>query len=230
MIEQESSSSIDPVANEKNIEQSSATGTESKSTTQTQSSSDESQSIDASFRYYLAGLGFIGLLILSFIVIVVTYLSFHSIDFVNMFKGQVTLVEFGFIGGSPNPFSIGIEIIAWSTFGVNCQMAYLAGRAVMRGQFGFLKYLIRWISTSLFAWGIAVAVIFSLQVVSLKVSGIEITLADASIETIIAISFVLGYFNEEARKLLGNLRGKIAVGLEDERTQSTPRREASNSE
>jgi len=50
---------------------------------------------------------------------------------------------------------------------------------------------------------------------TLDVGGVEITLANASIETIIAISFILGFYNDESRRLLDSLRERITTGIKD---------------
>jgi len=98
-------------------------------------------------------------------------------------------------------------------------MAYLAGRAILKKEFEFLKFLVKWMSSSLYAWGVAVAVILSLNIISLSIAGIDITLKNASLETIIALSFILGFYNEEARALLSSLRRRFASNLDESNKQ-----------
>lgn len=44
-------------------------------------------------------------------------------------------------------------------------------------------------------------------------------LESAPIEVIIAFSFILGFYSDEARRLLGKLRGRIVTGIEAESTE-----------
>ena len=193
---------------------------ESDSIEEVQSSSpSEQQKIHSNTRYYLKGIGFLILLLVTTTIISMTYTFLHGIRIIELFTQPQAIWSFNFVGGSANPASIGIEIWTWTLIGVNCRLAYISSQAIIRGKFDILKYLVKWISTSLFSWGIAVAVIFSFQVVALNLGGIEITLANASIETIIAISFILGFYYDEARKLLGNLRGQIVAGAESKTEQ-----------
>jgi hypothetical protein len=163
-------------------------------------------------RYYFKGVSFLLLLIFTYFIISLSYLHLHGCNIMKLFQGSI-LPSFNFIGGSSNALSIGIEAEAWSLFGVICQMAYISGRAILNKEFIFIRYLIIWISSSLYSWGVTVAVIFTLNIITLSISGIDITLKNAPIETIIALSFILGFFSDEAHKLLRGLRDKIATGL-----------------
>lgn len=129
---------------------------------------------------------------------------------------------FGFIGGNNTPLSIGFEITVWGVIGVISRTAYLKSQVIKRGEeFSFLSSLIEWIGTSLLAIGILTAVIFSLSIVSLNVAGVEITLADAPIEAIIAISFILSFYYEETQKLLGSLSERIFYSKESSSEQQS---------
>ncbi len=171
-------------------------------------------------KYYSKGIGFLALLILAYCIIAFAYLSLHGINVFALFNQTQTISKFDFIGGNSNPLSIGIEAEAWSLMGVICQMAYLSGMALLKGKFEFLKYFTWWISSSLYAWGIAVAVIFSLNIISLNIAGIDITLKNAPIEIIIAISFILGFYSDDARKILGRLRERLVMAEKTESKES----------
>ena len=168
-------------------------------------------------KYYLTGLGFLALVISITGIVTLVYMMLHGLNIFEMLQQPTKTWAFGYIGGSANPASIGAEIMAWSLIGVSCQIAYLSGKAIIGRQFQFWDYSVRWISASFLSWGIAVAVIFTLIVVTLDIGGIEITLANASIETIIAISFILGFYNDESRALLDRLRERMAIGLKGDK-------------
>ena len=174
---------------------------------------DEKENIQLSNRYYLKGFGFQVLLIFITAVVITIYMLLHGLNIYELLQQPTKTWTFDFLGGNANPASIGAEIMAWSFIGVSCQMAYLSGKAILQNQFQFWQYFIRWVSASLLSWGVAVAVIFALTVITVDIGGIEITLAKASIETIIAISFILGFYNDESRGILEKLRERIVTGL-----------------
>ncbi len=171
---------------------------------------------EASTQEYRKGLGFLALLVVDFLVLTYFYQFLHGINVFELFRQPPALLPFDFIGGSANAFSIAVEIVYWALMGVVCQMAYQVSRAVVDGKFDAWKSTFNWISISLYAIGVAIALIFSLKVISLNVGDIRITLASAPIEVIIAISFILGFYSEESRRLLGRLRGRIVTGMETE--------------
>jgi hypothetical protein len=175
---------------------------------------EETQGLDVDYKYYLRGLAFLLLILLTAGVVAALYLRLHNINVLELFSRPQKELSFGYIGGDKNPASIMMEIWVWCLLGVNCRLAYLSGRSVIRKRFRFLRYLTLWFSTWLFAQGVAVAVILSLQVISLNIASVEISLANASIETIIALSFILGFYHDDARRLLGSLRGRIVTGME----------------
>jgi hypothetical protein len=163
--------------------------------------------------YYWKSLCFVVSLGVTAFLFLLIYMRVHGINAVEAFNDPNYVWIFDFVGGSRNPASIGFEIGIWTFLGVTCKVAYTSTKTILRRQFDWLKYLIGWIGAGLYAWGIAVAVIFSLQVITLNIGGVEITLANISIEGIIAISFVLGFYNDEARRLLDNIRGQIVQGM-----------------
>lgn len=160
-------------------------------------------------RQYLRGLGFFAILIISVLFQTFIYVTLHGINILDRALKPQNPIVFDYIGGNATPFSIGLEILFWSLVGVICHIAYLSGQAVLEKRFEFGEYLIRWISTSMYAAGIAHAVVFLLRLITIKIANIEITLKDAPVEVIIAISFILGFYYQEARKLLDKLRGQI---------------------
>lgn len=73
-----------------------------------------------------------------------------------------------------------------------------------------------WFGTVGFAWGVSVALILSLSIISINIGTTQITLADASIETIMAIAFIIGFFNKYALKLLEQVRDRLTGGMSEE--------------
>jgi hypothetical protein len=174
----------------------------------------ESAKSNESPKHYLSGILFLGILVATYFAIAYFYMLLHDIDIVSLFQQTYIASKFTWIGGSSNPFSLAVEIQAWSLIGIICQYAYATGMGILKGDFVFSQYFIKWVSSSLYGFGIAIAVILSLNFISLTIGGIEITLKNAPIETIIALAFILGFFSNEARAILVSVRNKLTVGLE----------------
>lgn len=170
---------------------------------------NQSSELKITVRQSLRGLGFFAILILTLVVLTFIYVTLHGINILDRILKPQTPVVFDYIGGNATPFSIGFEILFWSLVGVICHMAYLSGQAMLERKFELGEYLIRWISTSLYAGGIAHAVVFLLRLITIKIANIEFTLKDSPVEVIIAISFILGFYYQEARRFLDKLRGQI---------------------
>ncbi len=165
---------------------------------------------------YINAIIFLGLLIVGNFIVQYVYNLAHGLPLQNLLLQPETTWTFTFIGENPNPSSIGMEILVWTFTGVSARLAYSTTKSVSRKKFSLLKNILLWISTALFTWGIGVALILSLSVISLSVAGIELTLANASLEAIIAISFVLGFYHESAIKFLGSVREKLVWGVDSD--------------
>jgi hypothetical protein len=165
---------------------------------------------------YVEGVGFLLVLWTSMLGSIFIYSFAHGINYLQIYTNPGIIFQVEFIGGGRNAYSVGFEVASWTFLGVGCRIAYHALKAMHEGTFRFFKYVAIWFGTYGFAWGVGVAIIFSLSVISLNISGTTITLADASIETLIAISFIIGFYNEHALKLLEQVRDKLATSIEGE--------------
>lgn len=217
MEQKEDFSSAGSMSEERDDKPSIAVPTEPSEPEQTQQPSPKkSPSEKPKSQDYRQGFAFLALMILVFLVLSYFYVLLHGINVFKLLGQQQTELTFDFVGGNTNAFSISIEIMFWALMGVICQMAYQSTKTITKGEFDIWKSVFNWIGINLYAVGIAIAIIFSLNVISLNIGDIQITLANAKIEVIIAISFVLGFYSEESRRLLGRLRGQIVTGMEAE--------------
>lgn len=131
------------------------------------------------------------------------------------------LGEFDFIGGKANGYTVTLEISIWSLVGLNCRMAYIVGRATLVGEVAFVRMLAMWLSTTVFGWGTTTALVSLLCLVKLDIGAV--TLGLSRLEAIVTISFILGFYNDETRRVLGLVRGvfrQVAAGKPDERDRS----------
>lgn len=165
---------------------------------------------------YLPGLLFFFVLAVIQLASMVVYSLAHGINYFRLWTDPTLTFQVDFIGGKKNAFSMGMEISVWTFWGVSCRTAYTALKAMLKGKFRFFKYLVIWCGTVGFAWGVSVALIFSLSVVTFTVGATKVTLADASIEMLMAVAFIIGFYNEWALKMLEQVRDQLTGGLEGE--------------
>ena len=118
-------------------------------------------------KYYISGLIFFSILIAALFLFSALYTAAHGINYFGILTQPDNPIPYDCIGGERNPFTIGFEILFWSLVGVICFVAYRTGRTILKGNYNFWESIIYWLSTSLFAVGIAHAVIFALSVISL---------------------------------------------------------------
>ncbi|MCP4367303.1 MAG: hypothetical protein GY797_04190 [Deltaproteobacteria bacterium] len=142
----------------------------------------------------------------------------HGINYYHFVLNPNLKFTVDFIGGERNAYSVGIEASVWTFWGVSCRIAYTALKAMLRGKFRFFKYTAIWFGTFGFAWGVSVALILSLSVISINIGTTKITLADAPIDTLLAIAFIIGFYNEQALKLLERVRDKFTGSMEGEKS------------
>lgn len=215
MKKKEDHSSVSLMSEEKNDKPTVTKQNKAGLPVQAQPESNTSSRVKADRKEYLKGLIFFALMWLNLVFLSYFYYLLHGVNFFQVLAQRKTISSFDFVGENANVFSVGVEIVYWTLFGVICQMAYRSGREIIDGEFDFWKSMFYWIGINMYALGIAIAVIFSLEIISLSIGGIDITLANAPIEVIITIAFILGFYSEEARQLLGKLRGKIVSGIDD---------------
>lgn len=124
------------------------------------------------------------------------------------------IANYNFVGVTPDQpqpsfFSVMIEAGLWSFFGVLARSEYyLAQIAVRRRELRLLETISKLIGDTAMGVAIAMAVIAFLRSTEL----VNLTLKTADIGAIGAISFVLGFYHEDTRRLLGSFRSTVAGG------------------
>ena len=169
----------------------------------------------SSTAYYLKGILFLGFIAVISAIVQYFYSLAHGINLILLFSGSLNQWNFNWLGGRADPSSVGIEILIWTIMGVSAKMAYQSADEMLRGTFSFLPSVINWISKSFYAWGIGVATVLFFSVVSITIAGFEITLANASIGSIIAIAFIIGFYDSEALSVLEKLRRGLVTIIDD---------------
>lgn len=116
----------------------------------------------------------------------------------------IYLREFDYVGGVANGYTVTLEIAIWSLMGLQCRMAYIIGRAALNGEINFIRMLTMWLSSTVFGWGTTTVLVWLLYLIKLDIGAVAMGLS--RIEAIVSLSFVLGFYNDETRRVLGVIR------------------------
>lgn len=138
------------------------------------------------------------------------------------------ITNFNFVGRTdgnpPSIFAVILEVAIWSFAGVLARLEFnLAQIVVHNREFSFLKELSRIIGDASMGVAIAIAVVAFLW----STEFVNMTLKDAEIGSIGAISFILGFYHEDTRRLLGSLRHQMPGRVRDENGEEDAQRTGS---
>ncbi|HMV84744.1 MAG TPA: hypothetical protein PKA34_16565 [Blastocatellia bacterium] len=130
------------------------------------------------------------------------------------FPSPEQVAQFNFIGIAgntvPSIWSVLLETTAWSFLGVMARTEYKLARMLQhRKPVSIATAMGQIFGDAAAGISIAVALVALLWSSELKVIDIKLTLKDAGIGSIIAVSFVLGFFNDRTQKFLGLIQGKL---------------------
>jgi hypothetical protein len=106
----------------------------------------------------------------------------------------------------PSILSLNFEIVMWSVFGVAIRTIFRISVALARRRFDFWQYLAGWTGDMMMGAGLAEVVILFLRITRVSIGSADVSLAEAGYETIAALAFILGFYHEDARRLLGGFR------------------------
>ena len=123
------------------------------------------------------------------------------------------IANFNFIGISenipePSIFAVMLEVGAWSFFGVLARSEYyLTQLVIQKKKIQILETISKIIGETAMGVFTAVAVVAFLW----STEFVNLTLRTADIGSIMAISFILGFYHENTRRLLGNFQKAVSV-------------------
>jgi hypothetical protein len=105
-----------------------------------------------------------------------------------------------------------IEVAIWSLEGVLARSEYYLSLIVFKKKkFNFWETSSKLISDGAMGIAIAIAVVLFLRATEF----LELSLQNANIASIAAISFILGFYHEDTRRLLGSFRRKISESTDE---------------
>lgn len=159
------------------------------------------------------------LIALSMLLLSMYYNRLHNIGW--PFASAEEIASYNFVGVElgnlqPSPAAILIEVIVWSLLGVMARSEYNITHTLVQGEeFKVLESISRLIGDHAMGMAVAVAVVALFRSAELNIAQVNLTLKTANIESIIAISFILGFYHEDTRRLLGSFQKGIAGDIDE---------------
>lgn len=173
----------------------------------------------------LAVIGIQILVLLLMILLTMQYSWLHSVPHIlsPLFGNQDidefadAIANYNFVGvtvegGKPSIFAVVLEVAIWSLAGVLARSEYfLAQIVVSKKPFNFWETSSKLISDGSMGIAIAIAVVLFLRATQF----VNLSLENADVASIAAISFILGFYHEDTRRLLGSFRRKISQSSDE---------------
>jgi len=118
------------------------------------------------------------------------------------------VAAFDFIGargpGAPSIWSILLETAAWSFLGVMTRTEHRLARTIQRGiPVSLQTALAQILGDAAAGVSIAVALVALLWSSELKLVDIQLTLRGSGVGSVIAVSFILGFFHDRTQRVVG---------------------------
>jgi len=127
------------------------------------------------------------------------------------------IANYDFVGVSPpevkpSIFAVVLEVAIWSLAGVLARSEYYLSQIIVRKKpFNFWESGSKLISDGSMGIAIAIAVVLFLRATEFM----ELSFQNASVASIAAISFILGFYHEDTRRLLSSFRRKISESTQE---------------
>ncbi|MCI0396025.1 MAG: hypothetical protein L0332_25250 [Chloroflexi bacterium] len=110
----------------------------------------------------------------------------------------------------PSVWSVFLALAPQCIAGVLARSQYQLAQVILQGErFNFLEGVSRLIGDVSLGSAVAVCAVYFLRISEITVAQVSLTLRTASLETIVALGFILGFFHEDTRRLLGNCLKKV---------------------
>ncbi len=127
------------------------------------------------------------------------------------------IVNFNFIGvdaAHPEPSVYAVILEAWllSYLGVLARSAYTIRQSMQEENFNILEAVAKLFADSVMGISITIATVAFLRTTEF----VNLSLKSADIGSIIAISFILGFYHENTRRLLGSFKKRISGSVVEE--------------
>jgi|GEM_PF-7096072 len=115
-------------------------------------------------------------------------------------------------GTQPSIFAVVLEVAIWSLAGVLARSEYYLSQIVVKKKlFHFWETASKLISDGAMGIAIAIAVVLFLRATQF----VNLSLQNADVASIAAISFILGFYHEDTRQLLSSFRRKLSQSADE---------------
>ncbi len=188
-------------------------------TAEASASPDEPEKIKRAWRFWITAWASVLVWMVMLWAMIPIYLQLHGIslwrvslsglgyelDLAQLAKfSDFNFVGYPFPGNEPTAASMWVEIIFWSYVGIAASQVYFLSRLIIQKkeeyEAGF--YMIRTFGIIIRAVALSTAIIFLLRIVTISIGPVTIDLRQADVQTVIAISFVVSFYNEDTERAL----------------------------
>jgi len=127
------------------------------------------------------------------------------------------IANYDFVGVTPpevkpSIFAVVLEVAIWSLAGVLARSEYYLSQIIVRKkQFDFWESSSKLISDGSMGIAIAIAVVLFVRATEFM----ELSFQNASVASIAAISFILGFYHEDTRRLLSSFQRRISESTDE---------------
>jgi hypothetical protein len=147
------------------------------------------------------------------------YCAWHGAYFIslNIFSSDNInkLSNITFVNG-PTTLSIAGEVLMWSSLGVWAQQSYLNVALMVRRKFRFADHGPYYIGVMMRNTSVAAAIVILLRLAKFSIFGVSLDNANPLLfDTIIGLSFLLGFFGDDAHRILNSFKNRLVKGTDD---------------
>ena len=180
-----------------------------------------------SWKYYLTGLILVVGVMVSLVSTTLFYLAMHGVSLSpTEFFSPTNLRALGtitFLSGKDDTWSVVVEVFFFSWAGYSVRYQFVTAAEILARKFEFWQELVDFFGGLMHALGMAMVIVLLFRATKLTFLDVSFTLAGASFETVLAVSFILGFYSTYAARILEMLRYRFFKAL-------TPSAEADQSD
>ena len=148
---------------------------------------------------------FIFISLITLLLVMVFYMWLH--EFPLDFRSQKEEWKFDFIL-KQNIAVVGFEIFIWVFTGVTCRLLSTLRK---EKEWNLLAKINEWLCESVYTWGAVLCFFALFNLFSINIGSVPIDLRERNIETVIGLSFVFGFFNDQTLDLFKEVIAKIGI-------------------
>lgn len=154
------------------------------------------------------------------VIIVEAYCRWHGASFIStdLYSpiNVETLSKISFVN-APTTLSIAAEVLTWSSLGVWSQQNYANTVLLLKRKFRFAEHTLSFVGTLMRNTSVAAIIIILIRISKFSVFGVSLDESNPLMFDItIGLSFLLGFFGDDAYRILKAFKDQLVKGLSNE--------------